>query len=67
MAAAEYAVVALIVRTGYSAGIVIGAGIGAAVGCLGAMVIHKRYVKKEQEQVETSSVRTREGNPRSVS
>lgn len=50
MAAAEYAVVALIVQAGYSIGVVLGAGTGAGLGCLGAMLVHKKYVKKEKEE-----------------
>jgi len=55
MALTEYAVIALIVQQGYHIPLVLGAGLGAGLGCLAAMLIHKRYVKKEkQEPVQTT-------------
>jgi thiazole synthase ThiGH ThiG subunit len=52
MAFTEYATIALIVKTGYSVPLVVGAGIGAGIGCLAAMKLHGRYVKTKKQSTE---------------
>jgi hypothetical protein len=52
MAIVEYAVVAIIVKSGYNLPIVLAAGTGAALGCVGAMFLHERYVKKGEDLCE---------------
>lgn len=43
MAATEFYVIALIVKTGYDIVLVLALGTGAGIGALGAMVAHKRF------------------------
>ena len=49
MAATEVYVISTIVRLGYDLYLVLAVGTGAGVGALAAMVLHKRFFKKEKQ------------------
>jgi hypothetical protein len=45
----EYGTIIIIVNQGYNITTLLGAGLGAGIGALGAMLFHKKYVKKKEE------------------
>ena len=47
MASMDVFIVAFIAHTGWSVGIVLANGTGAALGCISAMYAHHRWVKKK--------------------
>jgi hypothetical protein len=49
MAATEAIVIVNFARNGWSLPLVIAVGLGAGLGCLGAMLIHKHFVMKEKK------------------
>lgn len=46
----EYGTIILVVSGGYAVSSLLAAGLGAGLGALSAMLIHKRYVKKEKQE-----------------
>lgn len=46
MAASEAVVIVNIARAGWDLGLVLAVGVGSGLGCVTAMLIHNRYVKR---------------------
>lgn len=58
----EYVTVFLIVKMGYNIPLILGAGLGAGLGALSAMLLHKKFLLKndykKEEGIQTSTVGT---------
>ena len=47
MAFCEYYVIALVVKMGYSLALVVAGGVGAGLGCMAAMWLHNKRLKRK--------------------